>query len=212
MKKTVLGTKIASGGGEDDGERVLTLLGTHEQTAKFICGKLTRYFIGENQPEMEASSAKVFVYTGGDTAKVVRHLLLSEALLTSAPILKRPFDFMVSALRVTEAETEARQPLQEHLRKMGQPVNEWPMPDGYPDGTAEWTGSLLARWNFALQLASGGIGRTQGNWDKNVLLYQLGLPDSDQVLAGLKTALQPHEQNPAQMGALLLASPAFQWR
>jgi hypothetical protein len=86
------------------------------------------------------------------------------------------------------------------------------MPDGYPDGTSEWTGSLLARWNFALQLASGGIGKTQGDWDKHVLLYQLGLAKDDPQLGHLKAALQTHEHNPAQMGALLLASPAFQWR
>ncbi len=53
---------------------------------------------------------------------------------------------------------------------MGQPLHQWPMPDGYPDKTAAWTGSLLARWNFALALCANEIPSTR-------------VPDEVQVLA-----------------------------
>ncbi|MBW3623861.1 MAG: DUF1800 domain-containing protein, partial [Armatimonadetes bacterium] len=155
--KTVLGTTIPSGGGEHDGERVLEILAHHPATAAFIAGKLCRHFLGEINPAWEAKLAAIYAKTGGDIPAMLRPLLLSPDLLAAPPVMKRPYDYMISALRALHADTDGGKPLQAHLSRMGQPLYQWPMPDGYPDRTSAWTGSLLARWNFALALAAGEI-------------------------------------------------------
>ncbi len=48
--KTVLGHRIAPGGGRADGERVLDLLAEHPSTAQFIATKLARRFVADNPP------------------------------------------------------------------------------------------------------------------------------------------------------------------
>lgn len=210
--KTVLGTTMAAGGGEDDGERVLALLATHPSTARFISTKLVRYFHGSEDPSLVDSTAQVFLSTNGDIKAILRHLLLSPQLADAPPILKRPFDFIVSALRAANAESDGGKPLQEHLAHMGQPLNEWPMPDGYPDKTASWTGSVLARWNFALAFAGNAIAGTSARWEGNLMERLLARRASEPGMAELKAALHSHEHAPAEYAALVLSSPAFQWR
>jgi uncharacterized protein (DUF1800 family) len=140
---------------------------------------------------------------------------ISPQLLSAPPLLKRPFDYLVSALRITGADTDGGAALQKHLAGMGQPLFQWPMPDGYPDNTAAWTGSLLARWNFAAVLTSGGIPGTSVN---RVALPEEGmvgtvLPDLDAgERARLDECLRAIRHQTSQSLALLLASPAFQWR
>jgi uncharacterized protein (DUF1800 family) len=140
---------------------------------------------------------------------------ISPTLLSAPPLLKRPFDYVVSALRITGAETDGSSALQKHLAGMGQPLFQWPMPDGYPDNTAAWTGSLLARWNFAAALMSGDIPGTSA--DKVPLrkeeLIEAILPGLDgEARARLGHCLRPFQHQPDQSLALLLASPTFQWR
>ena len=96
-------------------------------------------------------------------------------------MLRRPADLVVASLRATGAETDAGAALRGHLRAMGQPPYEWPMPDGYPVAGREWHSGLLARWSFAHALAHGHIG---------------GTSVASQDRAGL---------------ALALAAPEFQW-
>jgi len=223
--KTVLGVSIPAGGGESDGDRVLDILANHPWTAEFIARKLVRYFLGEENPLWVARTAKTYLKTRGDIAAMLRPLLLSDDLLHAPPILKRPFDFMVSALRVTSSDTDGGADLQAQLDKMGQPLFLWPMPDGYPDKTASWTGSLLARWNFAFALASGAIERTtlpvaalipegaSGEAQTSALIEAvLGMGANHPHLAPLRKSLSVHAGDPSQTVALLLASPPFQWR
>ncbi len=169
---------------------------------------------------------------------MLRPLLLSDELRDSPPILKRPFDYMVSSLRALNADTDGGAGVQEHLRRMGQPLYQWPMPDGYPDRTAAWTGSLLARWNFALDLASGGVNGTSIDLPKllnstpkaqqtqalrEIVFAQRDnndAPHFQRALGEMKSArkyLQPavkvdDDVSLKENAALLLASPEFQWR
>jgi uncharacterized protein (DUF1800 family) len=222
--KMVLGVSIPAGGGAADGDRVLEILATHPSTARFIAGKLVRYFHGESAPSESviASVAEVYKTTGGSIPAMLRALLagkgphgISPTLLSATPLLKRPFDYVVSALRVTGAETDGGSALQKHLAGMGQPLFQWPMPDGYPDNTAAWTGSLLARWNFAAALMSGDIPGTSADKMpfRNAELIEAVLPGLDgETRARLGHCLRPFHHQPDQSLALLLASPAFQWR
>jgi uncharacterized protein (DUF1800 family) len=212
--------------GQVDGEQVLELLAAHPGTAKFISHKIARYFLGEAAPAWEPRLTEIYLKTGGDIREMIRPLILSDELRAGPPILKRPFDFMVSALRATNADTDANRAIQDHLSKMGQPLYQWPMPDGYPDKTTAWTGSLLARWNFALALMTGGIGGTtldlpslkvteSGGKAANRELVELILAakaeaKSVQPILAKLDALPRAKVN--ERAALLLASPEFQWR
>jgi uncharacterized protein (DUF1800 family) len=221
--KIVLGQKIPAKGGAKDAERVLDILCQHPQTAKYISEKLCRYFLGENAGDWPQKMAKIYLQTGGDIKAMLRPLLLSDDLKNSAPIIKRPFDFLVSALRILKADTDGAQLLQEHLSRMGQPLHLWPMPDGYPDRTQAWTGSLLARWNFAMALTHGNINGTSvnlpallGNRRFNEALPEIiwGRHESQtarKIAAQLKDV---HDTSRAAQhaAALLLCAPEFQWR
>ncbi|GIV17935.1 MAG: hypothetical protein KatS3mg022_3370 [Armatimonadota bacterium] len=144
--------------------------------------------------------------------------MLSEEFLQSPPAFKRPFDFMVSALRALYALTDGNRPLQEYLQKMGQPLYQWPLPDGYPHGEQAWKGTLLTRWNFAIALCANEIRGTQidlpalvGKQPATDALLQtvFCLPSSSPALRPLRERLHG---TLAQQAALMLASPQFQWR
>ena len=217
--KQVLGQTIASGGGQQDGERVLEILSKHPSTAKFIGSKLARYFLGNDAGLWPLKLAESFQSTGGDIKAMLRPMLLSDEMRNAKPVFKRPFDFVVSSVRAFGGSTDGGKAVQEHLEKMGQPLFQWPMPDGYPDKTAAWTGSMLARWNYALALATGGISGAYLELDR--------LPngtDKEKIRAAARVAL-PHSKitpsmekalarcnSPIEAAALCLCAGEFQWR
>lgn len=176
-EKHVLGHRIAPGGGEEDGKQVLAILAKHPSTAHFLAGKLTRYFVGEPaEPALQAAVASAYLQSGGDVAATITPLLVHVADAT--PILKRPFDFAVSAIRHSGGDTDGGAPIRSHLEKMGEALYEWPMPDGYPEKTSAWTSSLLPRWNFAFALAQGKIpGSTVPGGDNEALALHLCSPE-----------------------------------
>ena len=221
-EKVVLGQKIAAGGGEEDGLRVLEILAAHPACAHFVARKLVRYVLGHEDEGWAARTAALYQKTGGSVAAMVHPMLLSPELSEAPLILKRPFDYLVSAVRAANADTDGGKGIQTHLKSMGQPLYEWPMPDGYPDTTASWTGSLLARWNFAFALATGKVPGTA--FDVRYLAPDGEDAPATESLAGMILARPPDKLADVcsalagasaalpEQAALLLASPAFQWR
>ena len=222
-EKVVLGHRIAAGGGEKDADHVLNILANHPATAHHIASKLCAYFLGSADEKWVDRTAQTFLQTKGDIPSMVRPMLLSKELLEGTPILKRPFDFMTSALRAMEADTDGSLAIQEHLVKMGEPLYLWPMPDGYPSKTSSWTGSMLPRWNFALALTSGQIKGTGVDWDaiaptlepqslfERTHARRAAAGDKElmtQVSAELASGSEGH----TNATFLCLASPSFQWR
>jgi uncharacterized protein (DUF1800 family) len=205
-EKVVLGHRIPAGGGIRDGERVLDILASDPRTASFIAGKMCRYFVGHEDAPMRPKLSRTYTKTGGEIKTMVRELLLSEDCLEGAGVAKRPIDYVVSALRAVNAESDCGEGLQEHLRGMGQSVYEWPMPDGYPDGAEPWTGSLLGRWNFALALTSGEVAGTDVALDE--LQKKSVSGNIHDVFGGSRIG----GQNLAETCALYLSRPEFQWR
>lgn len=209
-EKTVLGHRIPAGGGVEDGEQVLRILATHPNTARFIAGKIVDRFLGDGYDEWRNRLASIYLETGGDIRAMLRPMLLSKDLLDAPPIPKRPFDYVVSALRALNATTDGRGVLP-YLVDMGQPSYEWPMPDGYPTAAEAWTGSLLARWNFAIDLMSGKVPGTSVPPLQNVeptaaTLGRVG--GEDRLSIFLRRERLPRED----AFALCLCSPDFQWR
>ncbi len=217
------GQKVIAG--QLAGERVLDILTSHPQTARFVATKLVRYFLGHEDPVWIKRTAEVYTRTGGDIRAMVRPILLSPALIEAPKILRRPYDFVASALRAVEAETDCGPAVLSHLDKMGQGLYEWPMPDGYPDKTSAWTGSMLARWNFAFALAADGLRGTRVDWDR----FEAGEAPADAVVQrffaahprdvaalhaslGRRAASAPRGRAGREAAALAMASPEFQWR
>ncbi|MBX3111413.1 MAG: DUF1800 domain-containing protein [Fimbriimonadaceae bacterium] len=216
-EKVVLGHRIPAGGGESDGDRVVEIVTRHPATARFIAQKLCRFFLGDDGKLAEEAVAEAYRATDGDIPSMIKAVASHPAALGGRPVVKRPFDYLVSALRATDAQTDGGTAVQKHLADMGQPLYQWPMPDGFPDRTRAWTGSLLGRWNFAFDLLAGRLDRT--SVDAAALLRRTGLdpvgcvygvaagsPVADRVrdaVAGLPT--------PDAL-ALALAAPEFQWR
>ncbi|HRF60751.1 MAG TPA: DUF1800 domain-containing protein [Fimbriimonadaceae bacterium] len=220
--KRVLGHTI-DGGGIKDGFQVLDLLATHPSTARFLATKLSRYFLGEATTDAVERGSKAFLSSGGDIRSTLRALLTEQAVLEGPPIVRRPVDFAVAALRALHADTDGGKGIQDHLEAMGQPLFQWPMPDGYPDKSEAWTGSLLARWNFALALTRGDTPGTRVDLD-GLLGFNPGEKSAARIVSlvhgehpetptGSRLAsIFGARPDPTEQAALALCAPEFQWR
>ncbi len=223
--KHVLGVTLPAGGGVRDGERVLDIVATHPATARHLARKLCLHFLGRAPEALTGRMAGIYGQTGGDIKAVLRPLLLSPDLLQSPPILKRPFDYAVSALRAFNVDTDGGAGVQKHLEAMGQPLFAWPMPDGFPEGTRAWTGALIPRWNYALALAGQKVenttldtaaltaaGRASSLSPQDALLEMaFGARADDPALADLREGASAYA-DPNEWAAVVLMAPAFQWR
>jgi uncharacterized protein (DUF1800 family) len=195
-------------------DTVLGIVGLHPATAKFIATKLCQRFIADAPPATAVSAvAEKFIASGGDIPATLRALFATDAFLTTrGNKLKRPFHYIVSALRATHATTDAGRAIQDYLLRMGHAPFHYPTPDGYPEEAAPWLGTLLWRWNFAVALTGNTLDKeTKLDADKlrasfateeNLMAHLLGrAPTADEVTAC--------EESGAPL-ALLLASPSFQ--
>ena len=230
-EKTILGQTFPAGQGIEDGEQLLEMLAEHPSTAQYISTKLVRRFVADDPPASLVSKvAQTFTNTTGDIQQVMSTILHSEEFRTSLGTkLKRPFEYAVSALRITGAQTSVERSLGLFLTQMGQPLFHWVPPNGFPDKAGGWstTTGMLARWNYALSISFNASRDTELNWDDlingavsttdviNTLSSRLlGAPlsdDSQQVIFEFANKLNPDLQTQA-IGALLIASPQFQYR
>jgi uncharacterized protein (DUF1800 family) len=221
---------IISNAGIREAEQVIEVLVTHPSTARFIATKLTRRFIADDPPqEIVEKAAQTFLNTNGDIKSVLRVILL-DGLPLAQPKYKRPVNFVLSALRMLNAETGGTG-IQDYLLRMGQSYFNWPTPDGYPDHSAAWQGNLMPRWQFAFELIRNDIRGTkhnlqalmdfsssdslQGDVDAVASLL-LGAPIApvarDELLDSVLSAGSSEEETLQIVSAGLMASPAFQWR
>jgi len=159
-QKVVLGHLIKRGGGESDGERVLDILATHPSTARFIATSLVRRFVSDSPPQALVDRvAKRFRDTDGDLREVMRTILTSKEFQAPEALnakMKTPFEFIVSALRATDADVQDALPLVRTLQQFGMPLYQCQPPTGYKDTADAWinTGALVDRMNFAVRLAT----------------------------------------------------------
>jgi uncharacterized protein (DUF1800 family) len=163
-EKTVLGVKIPAGGGIEDGLKVIDLVASHPSTARFISRKLAQRFVADEPPEkLVARLAETFRKTDGDLRAVLAALFDSKEFWSVGAYrakMKSPFELVASAVRVAGGEIAFAQPLAQQVTQLGQPLYRKLEPTGYSNSGAEWMNSagLLARMNFAVQLAENRIG------------------------------------------------------
>jgi Protein of unknown function (DUF1800) len=216
--KKVLGHVIPAGVGPGDLDRLVEIVCSHPSTASFIALKLCRRFVSASPAEsLVKRVAAEFTRTRGDIKCLLRLILTSSEFKSSqGQLLKRPFKFMVSAMRALAADTQAEKSVLEPLQRMGHGLFQYPTPDGYSDDELPWMGTLMWRWNFGLALAGGNQPGVSVNlWplrkslgaDKDTSAWFAHLIGRKPSSAELKAVTAPDD---AQTVGLILASPAFQ--
>ena len=211
--KRVLGADIPPDLGEGDLDRVIDIVATHPSTAQFIATKLCIRFIADEPPAAAVDAvAGAFTISRGDIKTTLRALFATPEFRASAGgKFKRPFHYIVSALRATNAETDADRGLLSYLERMGHVPFRYPTPDGYPARAQHWHATLLWRWKFALALANNRIKGTR--IERKELRRALG---GDAALMATLLNRQPGaDESDAFLKssdglALMLASPGFQ--
>jgi uncharacterized protein (DUF1800 family) len=166
-EKVVLGHKIPAGGGFKDGLIVLDILAHHPSTAKYVAGKLVRYFVSDTPPTALVDRvATAFTKSNGDIREALREIFFSPEFNSPEAYrakVKRPFELAISAIRTLGGETTGGPQLHQWIARMGEPLYGFQTPNGYSDNAESWvnTGGLLERLNFGLTLASNRIPGTR---------------------------------------------------
>ena len=230
--KVVLGEKFSARGGIEEGERVLDMLSEHPSTARFISTKLARRFINDNPPEaLVKRMARTFSETDGDIAAVMATLAQSREFWTEAKKrskMKSPLELVVSSLRALEADVKNSQPMMSWFDRMGEPLYGYVPPTGFPDYAESWanSGTLIARMNFGIHLATGKIrgielkqlsqDSTGLTTDEALAVYgKLLLPaqDTSAIASEVKESIPADaKRKEIQVISMLLGSPEFQYR
>jgi uncharacterized protein (DUF1800 family) len=190
--KTVLGHTIQEGG-ENEGLQVLHILATSPATAKFVSTKLAVRFVSDNpSPELVSAMSTTFLRTGGDIKAVLSTMFHSPEFWSPAVYrakVKTPLEFMVSALRASDATVKNAVPLVQAMDRLGMPIYGMQTPNGYSWKADEWVSSnaLVSRMNFALVLSGSRVPGTQTNWPALLGEGGAGAPDAatEKKLEGL---------------------------
>ncbi|MGB6191263.1 MAG: DUF1800 domain-containing protein, partial [Terracidiphilus sp.] len=167
--KKALGQKFKENG-EMEGRELLHYLATRPATAQFICRKLAIRFVSDDPPQsLVDRMGKTYLASGGDIASVLRTLYHSPEFWSVDVYhakVKTPLEYVVSAVRASDAEIGSLRPLANALRSMGMPLYGCVPPTGYSWEASAWvsTGALVDRMNFALALAANKLPDIGTNW------------------------------------------------
>lgn len=158
-QKWVLGRKIDPFQGINDGYEVLDMIADHPRTGRYISRKLCTRLISDNPPESLVLSAAQVFYDNRAAAdqlkKVVEHILRSPEFRSNwGAKVKRPFEYIVSALRALDFDLTIRpnhDPSNSFMWNYGftgHGLFRWRPPDGYPDFNEAWlsTTPLVMSW------------------------------------------------------------------
>jgi uncharacterized protein (DUF1800 family) len=162
-EKTILNKKYPANGGYTEGLEVLHQLASHPSTAQFICKKLAARFVADEPPaKLVSEMAKTFLATSGNIKAVLITMLNAPEFWDKKYIgikTKSPFEFTVSAVRITNARVIQPFQLYNWCEKMGQQLYGCSAPTGFPDKASFWinSGSLLNRVNFGVSLVENKI-------------------------------------------------------
>jgi uncharacterized protein (DUF1800 family) len=206
-EKRVLGHRIKAGRGIEDGEEVLDILARHPSTARFVATKLVRRFVADDPPvSLIARAAETFRHTDGDLREVMRTILSSSGFYESArrpTKIKTPLEYVASALRATDAVVRNPRPFIATIGTLGEPLYQSQPPTGYPDRASAWinTGTLVDRLNFAQALAANGLNAAAIDRARVEAAVRALIPET-----------QADDASPVTRLALLIGSPAFQYR
>ncbi|AMN40130.1 DUF1800 domain-containing protein [Rhodoplanes sp. Z2-YC6860] len=203
--KTVLGKSYADDG-VGQGRAVLADLARHPATATHVAQKLAKHFVADQPPQpLVDRLAKVFRDTGGDLKAVTVALVKSdEAWSARRGKLKRPDEWLISALRVGGVREPGPDRVVGAQNMLGQPLWRPPSPQGFSDEEAAWLDGLPTR----LDIASTYAARIWDRLDPHTMVDEaLGPLASRETRETVMRA-----ESKTQAFAMLLLSSEFQRR
>jgi uncharacterized protein (DUF1800 family) len=162
-EKTVLGVRIPSGGGMNDGFRVLHVLAHHPATARFISRRLAIRFVADDPPaSLVDRMAATFLKRDGDIRAVLKTMFDSPEFWSRGAFrskMKSPLEMVASSLRAVDAHIDFGAGLSNQLTQLGEPLYRKAEPTGYSNSSQEWLNSagLLARMNFSVALVNNKV-------------------------------------------------------
>ena len=172
-KKTVLGVIIKENG-EKEGLQVLHILATSPATARFISTKLAIRFVSDDPPKpLVDRMTQTFLSTHGDIRKVLLAMVNSPDFFSRSTYrakVKTPLDFVISAVRASDADVQSAGALANVISELGMPVYGMQTPNGYSMKADPWnsTASLIARLNFALALSANRVVGVYTDWSASL--------------------------------------------
>ncbi len=224
--KRVMGSKLKSGRGEEDGLDVIALLAGHPKTAEFISFKLLKFFQGYDPDKRSIKrAASKFRNSGGNIRSTMKTVLSKKNMKRARPKLKRPQHLMVSAIRATSADINELGYMIEKLEVSGHLPFAWSSPDGYPDDDTYWSGFILPRWNFAASMPDpreSGIqvapdllddSLSPKRFAKRIEQRMFNGTMTEETKIGIEEFLEAGKMNPKRMReaiGIAIASPEFQ--
>lgn len=230
-EKIVLGMKISSGGGMDDGLTLIDFLSRSPLTAQHISYELAQRFVSDDPPPaLVDRMAKKFQSSDGDLRQVMQAMINSPEFWQADEYrskMKSPFELAVSAVRALGADVSNPMFLSQQITQMGEPLYAHEAPTGYSNRGADWASSsgLVTRMNLALRLAANQAPGVQVDVES---FAPTGAPAQiatglerillqDDISSGTSAALAPvlaqtPPPNAIKLAGLLLGSPDFQRR
>jgi uncharacterized protein (DUF1800 family) len=160
--KTVMG-HVFHDTGMSEGTDALKMLASTPQCAHFISRELAVRFMGdEPQADVVDRMAASYLATKGDIREVLMAMVNSPQFFTAATYrskVKTPQDFVVSAVRATDADVETPLALAAAMKDLGMPLYGMLTPNGYSMKSADWnsTSALIDRMNFSMALADNRV-------------------------------------------------------
>jgi hypothetical protein len=159
--KEVLGQK-----GNFNGDDIVRIILEQKVAARFLVGKLYRFFISETHtppPALIEPLADAFRTSDYDIALVVRTMLSSRLFFSEHAFrqkIKSPVEFVLGAAQATVKGSIPPAPLVPWIDRMGQQLFAPPNVKGWREGR-DWlnTSTMVARQNFAQALAMGTLWR-----------------------------------------------------
>jgi uncharacterized protein (DUF1800 family) len=145
-EQTLIGRPFPDDGFEQ-GRAVLDMLARHPATARHIAAKLVRHFISDQPvPALADRLAERFIATDGDLKEVAKTLVTAPESWSAADRkLKRPSEWIVTALRATGATAPDTELLLQAQNLLGEPLWRPAAPKGFPDEDAAWIDGLAQR-------------------------------------------------------------------
>jgi uncharacterized protein (DUF1800 family) len=202
---TVIGNTYHDSG-VAQGRAVLADLARRPATAKHVATKLVRHFVSdEPSPALVDRLSKRFLETDGNLKEIAKVLVTApEAWTAQRTKLKRPGEWMISAMRATGTAPSDVGPVVQAQNLLGEPLWRPPAPAGFSDDSTVWMAGLAQRVDIANQMAR----RVAPSVDPQSLIdVALGPLASHET----RTAAARAESRPQAL-ALLFMAPEFQRR
>ncbi len=161
--KMVMGKTYPGNQGINEGIALFEQLAEHPSTARHIARKLATYFVDDKPDDkLIENMAQEFAKSNGNLKFTIKAMLESPAFWNKNYIkakAKSPFEFVVSALRKSDAQVKDFTETLRWTSKMGQPLYAFQPPTGYPTHQAFWLNeaAIAQRIKFAYLLEQGKI-------------------------------------------------------